>query len=172
MQDDAGFNGDQLTRLAGELAALVRQYGRAADAGDTAAQELEGQAICDRVRWLMYHHLDLRVGMASDRWVWLNRDDVDCFVERGEGNDLRARGRIRCSLPEGQQEWTEPFAADIRHSPTTRGLSSYTVWFGSRATMLDLAAVRDLIASGEVLTPRAPDREDGWAFVFRMGEHI
>jgi hypothetical protein len=172
MQDDGTYNVDQLTRLAGELAALVRQYGRATDAGDVAAQEIEAQAICDRVRWLVYHHLDLRIGMSSDDWVWLNGEDDDCFVERPGEHGLRARGRIWCSLPEGRRQWTEPFAADIRHAPTAPGLCSYTVWFGSRATMLDLAAVRELIASGEVLTPRAPDREDGWAFLFRMGEHV
>jgi hypothetical protein len=171
MQDDRTHNVDQLARLEAELAALVRQYGRAADASDTVAQEVEAAALCERVGWLLHHHLDLRIGMSSDKWVWLSGGPDECFVERYEQHDLRARGRIWCSLPEGRRQWTEPFVAEIRHSPAAAGLCGYTVWFASRATMLDLATVRRLIASSEVLNPRAPDREDGWAFVFRMGEH-
>lgn len=172
MEDDGTYNVEQLTRLAGELAALVRQYGRATDAGVTVAKDVEAQAICDRVRWLVYHHLDLRIGMSSDDWVWLNVEDDDRIVERRGEHDLRARGRIWCSLPEGRRQWTEPFVADIKHSPTAQGLCSYTVWFGRRVTMLDLAAVRELVATGEVLAPQALDHEDGWAFVFRMGELV
>jgi hypothetical protein len=171
MNDETTYNVDQLARLEGKLGALVRQYGRAAEAGDALAQEVEAQAICDRVKWLAYHHLGLRIGISSDDWVWLNEDD-DCVVESSGPHDLRARGRFWCSLPEGRRQWSEPFAAVIKHSSTFAGLCDYTVWFGSRATMQDLATVRGLIASGEELNPRAPDREDEWAFVFRMGEHI
>jgi hypothetical protein len=171
MADDSSYFVDELTRLAEELAALVRQYGRALYARDSVAKKVEAEAISDRVRWLVYNHLALQVGITSDDWVWLNAGDDYCLVERCEEQDLRVRGRFWCSLPEGLRQWTEPFAADIQYSPTAPGLCGYTVWFGSRATMPDLATVRRQVASDEVLNPRAPEREEEWAFVFRMGEH-
>lgn len=65
--DDSIFPAEQLARLEREVAAVVRQYGRAAEAGD-AAQDVEAEAACDRIKWLLYHHLDLRGGLGDDNW--------------------------------------------------------------------------------------------------------
>jgi hypothetical protein len=171
MTDNSTYNADRLARLERELAAVVRQYGRAADAGDGAAQEIEAEAISDRIRRLLYHHLDLRVGMSSENWIWLDGLEGGCRVERSGPVEMRACGRILCTLSEeGRWQWTEPFSADISHSAVADELCGYTVWFGSRATMLDLPAVGRLIKSGEVVAPPAPSRKGAWAFLFRMGD--
>jgi hypothetical protein len=171
MDDEFRYCLDQLARLEKELAALARQYGRAVDDGDAAAQQVEAEAICDRVKWLLYHHLDLRIGMGSDDWVWLN--DNEGLVDRTGDHVLQASGRIWCSLPETghRHQWSEPFAAKISHSPIGHELCDYIVNFGSAATILDVAMVRRVLAGGGNLNPRPPDDEDDWAFVFRMGEH-
>src|SRR5262245_6413107 len=107
MADDSRYNEDQLARLERELAALVRQFRRAAAAGDLAAEGVEAEAICERIKWLLYHHLDLRVGMGSDDWIWLQGPGDDYRVEQVDPLQLQASGRLWCSLPEGGfREWT------------------------------------------------------------------
>src|SRR5713101_6491720 len=143
--DQIAYHEHHLRCLERELAAVVRQYRRAGEGDDRAAEEVETEAICDRVRWLLYHHLDLRVGMSSDDWVWLNGQDSHCRIERLGNLQLRASGRIYCSLADGHRQWTEPFAATISHSPTAAELSDYTIWLGNRATLPNLPTVRRLI---------------------------
>src|SRR5262249_53773930 len=113
---------------------------------------------------------DLRVGMSSEDWIWLDGED-DCLIERLGPVELRATGRLYCTLPQGpRREWTEPFAAKMSHSPTASELIDYAIWFGNRATLLNLPKVQQLIESGEELSPPAPAQDDDWAFVFRMGD--
>src|SRR5262249_16666516 len=150
MSDDMTYHDDNLKRLERELAAVVRQYRRATEGGDQPAEEVETEAISNRIRWLLYHHLDLRVGMSSDDWVWLTAKDDDCKIE-GVGNlELRGAGRFYCSFWDGHRQWTEPFAAKISHAHTSDELSGYTLWFGNRATLMNAPKVRQLVKSGEV----------------------
>jgi hypothetical protein len=167
--DEDAYNAAQLDRQEWEVAAAVRQYQRACEAGDDPAKEVETEAICDRVCRLLYHHLDLRLGMSSDDWVWLN-GSYECRIEQMSTLEIRASGRVECSLPEGQRRWSEPFDARISHSPTAAVLQAYTIWLGNRATFLNVPEVRRMIESGEVLTPPAPVHQDGWAFVFHLGD--
>jgi len=149
----------------------LRQYARASDVSDLSARAIEAEALCDRIKWLLYHHLELRVGMSDHDWVWLNCHLDDCCVERSPPSEVHARGRIECTLAEGPRKaWTEPFAAKITQSPTGSDICDYSLWFGGRATMLDLETVRKLITAGNVLDPPAPVDENGWAFAFRMGD--
>jgi len=172
--DESAHHTHELTRLEAELAAIVRQYDRAVKACDHMAQHVEAEAVCDRVRRLLHHHLGLRVGISSHDWVWLDGQEDDCIVERVGPVELRTAGRLICSLAEGPlRRWTEPFAASITHSRTAPELSSYTIWFANRTTMLDLEPIRQLPPGSEIVNPPhppAPTREDGWAFVFRMGD--
>lgn len=167
--DDVAYYRLELTRHERELAALVRQYGRAAEVNDGVALEVEAEAFCDRVRWLLYNHLGLRIGMASDEWVWLD-GQADCRVEALGTLELRAAGRFDCSLPEGRRQWTGPFEAMVSHSPIAAELRDYTIWLGNRATLLNVSKVRQRITSGEMLSPPAPVDLDEWAFVFRRGD--
>jgi len=162
--DEAAYYDRKLVRIERELAAVVRQYGRAAEASDDAAKEVEADALADRIKCLLYNHLGLRIGMASNDWVWLQGHE-DCLVEVA-GMETRISGRIWCCLPEARREWTEPFAAEIGHPPTAESLD-YTIWLGNRTTLLDLAKVREIFALGEKLSSPAPDE---WAFVFRKGD--
>jgi hypothetical protein len=177
---------DILLELEGSLAAVFRQYRRAVEADDRAAIALEKDAVACWVRRMITIHLEARIGMSSEDWVWLDADDV-CHVEL-VGTEMKVSGRIWCSLPEGRREWTEPFAARIVHAIETPHLADYMLWWGTRATVLDLAAVERLVRGGEVpsphaqierllrgapvFSPPAPTSEDGWAYVFRMGENV
>ena len=170
MLGDTMFDEKNFNRLERELAAVLRQYQRATEAGDHPAELVEAEAICSRIRWLLDFHLELRVGMSSDDWVWLDGQEDDCRIERLGAFELRIAGRLYCSLPEGHRQWTEPFVARISHSPTDGELCNYTIWFGNRETLQNLPKVQQLIESGEVVSAPAPEREDSWAFVFAMGD--
>jgi hypothetical protein len=163
------FHHDWLTDLEGQVAALVRQYLRAAKARDRAALDVETQTIGDRVHSLLYHHLGLRVGESSDNWFWLSATKA-CAVELQGLLDIRAVGQMWCSLPERRREWTEPFEARFMHSASILALSAYTLNFGSRATLLDLSETRSLIDAGKPPESPLPVEKGGWAFVFHMGD--
>ena len=167
---DAGFHEQHVTRLERELAAVVRQHGRALTAADGPAEAIEAEAIYERIHRLLYHHLALRLGETADDWVWLDGHDNDCRLEALAPLELRASGRMWCNLPESRRQWTEPFAANIRHSRTADELSTYTIWLGSCATLGKLPTTRELIESGEISSPPPPANDDGWAFIFRMRE--
>jgi hypothetical protein len=167
--DEVAYHDRELSRLERELAAVVRQYRRATEVKDGVALEVETEALSNRIRWLLYNHLGLQIGMTSDHWIWLNGDD-SCRIEPLlVPLELRVSGRFYCSLPEGHRQWTEPFAAYINQSPTGE-LDDYIVSLGNRVTLLNMPKVRELIAMGEKLSPPAPDHKDGWAFVFRKGD--
>jgi hypothetical protein len=112
--DDVAHYERELTRYERELAAVARLYGRAVEVSDCVAQDVEADALVNRIRWLLYNHLGLRIGMSTDEWVWLDGQD-DCRVEPLSSLEYRASGRLHCSLPEGHRQWTEPFAARISH---------------------------------------------------------
>jgi hypothetical protein len=157
-----------LSDLERELAAIFRQYRRATEANDSAAVAVEVDEVACRIRRMLTIHLEARIGMSSADWVWLDGDDK-CKVEF-EGTTMRVSGRIWCSLPEGRREWTEPFAAKVIHRDETQELADYTFCWGTRATLLNLATVERLVRGGETVAPPAPAKEDGWAYVFQMGE--
>ena len=166
MTDDGAFHAREITGLEREFAALVRQLTRATAASDHAAEAVEAKAICNHVRHLCYHHLALRIGETSDDWVWVEGLE-DYHIEQIPPLQLRASGRVWCTLPEGVfRQWTEPFAATISHSADAHELSGYLLQLGDRATFLDLPTVRRLIERGEAPTPPAPAIDDGWAFTF------
>jgi hypothetical protein len=169
MPDTRISSDGEFGRLQGELAAVVRQYRRAADASDEPAEEFEAGAVCDCIRRLLYEHLSLRVGMSSDEWVWLDGSE-NCTVEQLTPLEVRASGRLNCSVPESRRQWTEPFTAIIRHSASSAELSDYTIWLGNGATLLNLAKVRHLLASGVMVSPPAPARDNEWAYIFRMSD--
>jgi hypothetical protein len=157
-------------RIERELAAILRQHQRATIAGDESAKLVEAEAAIDRIRWLLYHHLDLRVGISSDNWVWLD-GQADCAVEPLEPWQFRTLGRITCSLPEGRRrEWFEPFEAQVSLSPSSGELSTYTIRFANVTTIQNLQKVAEMIEAGEAVKPRIPVRSEEWAYTFRMGE--
>src|SRR5262245_37681976 len=159
-----------LGSLQRELAAVLRQHQRATSARDQSAEVVEAEATIDRIRRLLYHHLELRVGMSSDKWVWLDGQD-DCVVEALQPLEFRASGRLLCSLPEGRRrEWYEPFEAQVILNPNDRELAGYTIWFANVATILNPATVKRMIEAGELVKPRVPARAEEWAHVFRMGD--
>ncbi len=164
------FHQDWLADLEVEVAALVRQYLRATEASDRAAREVEADAICDRIRRLLYHHLGLSVSDTDDDWFWLDGQEEGCRVELVGAMELKATGRLWCSLPEGRRQWTEPFAARVAHSATAQVLSGYTLHLGSRETLLNLSETRRQIEGGRIPTPPPPANEEEWAFVFRLGD--
>ena len=172
LDDDFGEDGDgnyahELARLETELAAVARQYGRAAEAHDDAAKAVEVEAIADRIRRMLYAHLEIRIGMTSNAWVWL--DGQEAVQADLVGSEIKVSGRILCTLAaDFRVRWTEPFAAEITHAANAPGLSNYAIWLGTRATLLDLATVERLITSGETVLPPTPSNEDGWAYVIRM----
>lgn len=152
-----------------ELATLIRQYRRAFEANDRLAQDIEADAICERIRRLLYEHLELRVGMSSDQWFWLDGRE-HCQIDRAARQGIRATGRLICSLPEARRlEWSEPFAASISLD-NVEELSDYTIWLGNRQTLIGLPRIRQQIEAGEVPSPSAPNAVNQWAFVFRRGE--
>jgi len=158
---------DDLLRAETELAAAIRQFDRASQAQDDPAKVIELEAIGDRIRRILYVHLEIRIGMTSDAWVWMDGQE-DIRVELA-GMELKASGRIRCTLANGPlRYWTEPFTAVVIQASTDLGLADYTISWGSRETLLDLAAVERLVVRGETMSPPAPSREDAWAYVFRM----
>lgn len=175
---------DMLLEIERSLAAVIRQYRRAADANDSDALALERDSVACWIRRMITIHLEARIGMSSDDWVWLDGDEV-CSIELA-GAEMTVSGRIWCSLPEGRREWTEPFAARVVHASASPDLADYTIWWGTRETLLDLPTVERLVRGGEVPTPRsrierflrgdkvlsplAPTSEDGWAYVFLRGE--
>src|SRR5262249_16558289 len=146
-------------------AVIVRQFGRASQAQDVAAKIVEVQAIGDRIRRMLYVHLEIRIGMSSNAWVWLDgQEDVQVDFA---GTELKASGRILCTLANGpRRRWTEPFAAVLTQASPDPGLADYTITLGTRATLLDLAMVERLVTSGETVSPPAPTSEDAWAYVF------
>jgi hypothetical protein len=166
--EDGGRNfAHELFLLERELSAAVRQFGRAADAHDDAAKAIEVEAIADRIRRMLYVHLEIRIGMSSDAWVWLDGQE-NVRVELA-GTEMSLSGRILCALANSlRRQWTEPFAAVVTHGSTDSGLSGYTISLGSPGTLLDLSAVERLIASGETVLPPPPKSQDGWAYIFRM----
>jgi hypothetical protein len=173
MKDEQAYHAKELTQLEQELAAVVRQFGRAAEANDRAAEGVEVDAVCRRIQWLLYHHLSLRLGDSDDDWFWLDLvPPEECHVEQVGRLELRASGRCWCSLPEGRRQWTEPFAASISHSSAALGLSAYVLRLGNLTTLLDLPSVRRLIEGGEKLSPPTPARDHLWAFMFRMGDRV
>jgi len=62
--DDIAYYDRELAQLQQELSAVVRQLGRAAEANDDVAQEVETEALADRIRRLLYNHVGLHIGMA------------------------------------------------------------------------------------------------------------
>jgi hypothetical protein len=163
------FHHDWLTDLEVEVAALLRQFSRAAEQKDRTALDVETQGIGDRIHSLLYHHLGLHVGEASDGWFWVS-GVKECQVEQRGALEVRAMGRMWCSLPDRRPQWTEPFTARFTHSATAQALTAYTLQFGSRSTMLDLPETQSLIDASKPPDAPPPAEESGWAFVFRMGD--
>src|SRR2546423_190756 len=68
---------------------------RAVQAQDDAAKTVEIEAIADRIRRMLYVHMEIRIGMSSDDWVWLDsQEDVEVELTDLEMN---ASGRILCT---------------------------------------------------------------------------
>lgn len=173
MVDDAddeggsGFHLESIAELEGIVAALARQHDRAAAAGDDAAVAVEREAICSRVRELVYHHLGVAVGETSDDWVWLSVAVDGWAFERPGPTELSASGQVWCSLPEGGwRDWSEPVSGCFRLSAGGRALVGYALRFGRRATLLDLPTVRARIAAGDPPGPCPPSEVPEWAYVF------
>lgn len=159
-----------IERLERELAAILRQHQRATNARDESAKLVEADASIDRIRRLIYHHLDMRVGMSSDNWVWLDGQE-DCTVEPLQPLEFRASGRLICSLPERRRrEWFEPFDVRVSLSPSGGELSAYTIRFANVATFCNLPKVQEMIEAGQTVKPRIPVENEEWAHVFRMGD--
>ncbi len=153
-----------------ELAAGIRQFARAMGTNDDAAIALEIETVAERVKSLLFIHLEIRIGMGSDSWVWL--DGQEGFEMEVTGCETNLSGRIWCTLPTAgpRREWTEPVAGLIMHSAKGRGLSGYSFSFGTRATLLDLPTVERLLAGGKDVAPPAPTSQDEWAYVFRIDD--
>src|SRR5262245_48822120 len=159
---------NELSRLENELAAAIRQFARATEARDDAATAVETETIADRIRRMLYVHLEIRIGMSSDDWVWL--DGQEDFQVDVTGTETKVSGRIYCTLPTAgpRRDWTEPVAGVMNQISAGEALAAYSISFGARATLLDLSTVKRLVASGEKVAPPPPASEDGWAYVFRM----
>jgi hypothetical protein len=166
--EDHGKRANELVGLENELAAAIRQFARATAAHDDAATAIETETIADRIRRMLYLHLEIRIGMSSDDWVWL--DGQEDFQVHVSGTETKVSGRIYCTLPAKgpRREWTEPVAGVMNQISTGKALADYSISFGTRATLLDLSTVKRLVASGEKVAPPPPATEDGWAYVFRM----
>jgi hypothetical protein len=157
----------ELFRVERELAAAVRQFGRASQSQDDPAKAIELEAIGDRIRRLLYVHLETQIGMSSDAWVWMDgQEEIQAELA---GMELKASGRTQCTLANSPlRHWTEPFTAVIVLASPGPGLADYTISWGARASLLDLATVERLILRGEKVSPPPPTSEDAWAYVFRM----
>lgn len=175
---------EMLIEIERSLAATIRQYGRAIHANDPDAVAIEKNGLACWIRRMITDHFEARLGLTSLDWVWLDAED-ECEVTLA-GLELTASGRIWCSLPDGRREWTEPFAAVITHASSGQLLADYTLWWGTRETLLNLTAVKRLVRGNELPSsgakfvrylqkkqeffPPAPMSEDGWAYVFHKGE--
>lgn len=159
-----------LVELENEVAAIFRQYRRASDAHDAVALAMEADAIGCRIARMLYPHLDARIGISSGNWVWADgHDECNVVVEETQ---MMVSGRLFCSLPKGRpREWTEPFSARFVHNDQSRRLADYTLYWGTRATLLDVRKVERLIHhSEERFDPPPPTNLEEWAYVFRKGE--
>jgi hypothetical protein len=166
-EDGSGFHLDCIAELEVAVAALTRQLDRAASAADGPAVAVEREAICERVRELVYHHLGCAVGETSDDWVWLSGVLDGWAMERPGPTDLSASGQVWCSLPEGGwRDWAEPFAAWFRLSADGRSVAGYALRFGRRSTLHDLPAVRAGIVAGSPPPPCLASEVPEWAYVF------
>jgi hypothetical protein len=162
------FHRDELARLEDEVAALLRQYRRATEAKDEAAARVEGAALCDRVHWLLYHHLEMQLASPLDEWwFWLDGTADEWRVELESPLSARVAGRVWCGLSvTGGRQWTEPFLAYFSHLPLLPALGSYTVCLGRRSTLCDEGALREYLAAGCVFEVVGSSDESHWAFVF------
>jgi hypothetical protein len=167
-EDGPDFHLDSIAELEGIVAALARQLDRAAAAGDEAAVAVEREAICSRIRELVYHHLGVAVGETSDAWVWISVAVEGWAFDRPGPSELSASGQVWCSLPEGGwRDWSEPVSGTFRLSAGGRGVVGYTLRFGRRSTLLDLPAVRVGIAAGQPPGSCPPAEVSEWAYEFR-----
>src|SRR5690349_18904987 len=112
MYDDTDYDG-LFHDLEDELAALMRQYELAIRFDDRPAERMEVIAIGKRARRLLHFHLDLRIGISSNQWIWLGLEK-NFRVKRLASHELEVVGRIVCHFPFDDRfvlrygVWSEP----------------------------------------------------------------
>jgi hypothetical protein len=158
----------QVSALERDLAAIARQYRRSVEARDKAAQSLEVSAAAECIQRLLVAFRE--AGPVDACEFYFSGYDV-CQIAL-KGLNMNVMGRTWCSFfaHEGWREWTEPFSAIIVLSADCESVTAYSLYCGTRATLLDPEKVRRQLSNGKRVAPRAPSRQDGWAFVYRMGD--
>ena len=136
-----------LDLIESRLAATIRDYMRARDAGDRIAVGFGAQHICHGLERLLSAHLEGAESWPSrERWT---DGMVGAHVDVVAPDRLRVAGYMVWGLRSdpGGEQWAEPFQADVTIGWPTHDLRQYQVCFSDSHALAEKRVTPGLYAA-------------------------